>query len=53
MIIEVKLFDEQLGTIEWNDNSGSSTFQYSSNAFFNGIEPSPILMPKRAQICHM
>ena len=50
MIIEVKLYGEQLGTIEWNDSLGSSTFQYSSNAFFGGIEPSPIIMPKQERV---
>lgn len=45
MIVEVKLYGEKLGAIEWNDSKGSSTFQYSDNAFFSELEPSPIMMP--------
>lgn len=45
MIVEVKLYDETIGSIEWNDNRGSSTFQYSSVAINSEIEPSPIIMP--------
>ncbi|OFX58745.1 MAG: hypothetical protein A2046_17175 [Bacteroidetes bacterium GWA2_30_7] len=50
MIIQVKLYDEVLGTVEWNDTKGSSTFQYSDNALRKGIEPSPILMPTQERI---
>ncbi|MCD6544547.1 MAG: type II toxin-antitoxin system HipA family toxin [Flavobacteriaceae bacterium] len=46
MIVQVKLYNEELGTVEWNSTKGSATFQYSENALRNGIEPSPILMPK-------
>ena len=45
MLVQVKLYDEILGTIDWNANKGSSTFQYSNNALNRGIEPSPIIMP--------
>lgn len=45
MIVEVKLYDETIGSIEWNENRGSSTFQYSSAAINRNIEPSPIIMP--------
>jgi len=50
MIVEVKLYDETLGTIEWNDNKGSSTFQYSNKALNRRIEPSPIIMPTQERI---
>lgn len=50
MIVQVKLYDEVLGTIEWNSTKGSSTFQYSDKALRNGIEPSPIIMPTQEQI---
>ena len=50
MIVEVKLYGEKLGTIEWNDSKGSSTFQYSDNAFFSELEPSPIIMPTQERI---
>lgn len=50
MIVQVKLYDEVLGTIEWNDNKGSSTFQYSNEALNRGIEPSPIIMPTQERI---
>lgn len=50
MIVQVKLYDEILGTIDWNANKGSSTFQYSNNALNRGIEPSPIIMPTQEKI---
>lgn len=50
MLVQVKLFNEELGTVEWNSTKGSATFQYSENALKNGIEPSPILMPKQEKI---
>ena len=50
MIVEVKLYDETLGTIDWNMNKGSSTFQYSEKALLRGIEPSPIIMPTQERI---
>ena len=45
MIVEVKLYDEALGTVEWNEKTGSSVFQYNEDALHRGIEPSPIIMP--------
>jgi len=50
VIVEVKLYDETLGTIEWNDKKGLSTFQYSSEAINRRIEPSPIIMPTQERI---
>ena len=50
MIVQVKLFDAELGTVEWNDSKGSSTFQYSEIAIRNGIEPSPLIMPLQGRI---
>lgn len=50
MIVQVMLYGEELGTVEWNNNKGHATFQYSEKAFKNGIEPSPILMPKQERI---
>lgn len=50
MIVEVKLYEETLGTIEWNYNKGSSTFQYSNEALNRRIEPSPIIMPTQERI---
>lgn len=49
MIVEVKLYAETIGTIEWNEKRGSSTFQYSSAAI-NRIEPSPLRMPTQERI---
>lgn len=44
MIVEVYLFGKPIGTLDWNENRGSSTFQYNSE-FVNTLEPSPIIMP--------
>ncbi len=49
MIVEVMLFDKLLGTAEWNDKKGSSTFQYNSE-IIHTIEPSPIIMPTEERI---
>ncbi|MEI6754684.1 MAG: type II toxin-antitoxin system HipA family toxin [Paludibacter sp.] len=45
MIVEVKLYGETLGQVEWNENRKSAVFQYSTDAIKRSIEPSPILMP--------
>lgn len=50
MIVQVKLYGETIGSIEWSDDRNSATFQYS-NEFINGnIEPSPIIMPTQERI---
>lgn len=43
------LYGKSLGTAEWSDDRGSSTFQYNSEVI-NSIEPSPILMPTEERI---
>ena len=50
MIVQVKLYDEVLGSVEWNDTKSISTFQYSDKALHRGIEPSPIIMPTQERI---
>lgn len=50
MIVQVKLYNEHLGTAEWNTEKGSATFQYSEDALAKIEEPSPILMPKEERI---
>jgi len=49
MIVEVRLYGQLLGTAEWSDEKGSSTFQYSSK-IVKTMEPSPILMPTEERI---
>lgn len=49
MIVEVMLYGKLIGTAEWNDKKGNSTFQYSSE-IINAIEPSPIIMPTAERI---
>ncbi|NOU47464.1 MAG: type II toxin-antitoxin system HipA family toxin [Bacteroidales bacterium] len=49
MIVEVMLYGQVLGTAEWNDKKGISTFQYSDK-IKNTIEPSPIIMPTEERI---
>ncbi len=44
MIVEVKLYDQLLGTAEWNHDKRCSVFQYNTG-IVNTIEPSPIVMP--------
>lgn len=50
MIVEVKLYDQTIGSIEWNDSRNSSTFQYSSEFINRSIQPSPITMPTQERI---
>ena len=50
MIIEVKLYNETIGSVEWNAYRGCSTFQYSTEALNRNIEPSPVLMPLQERI---
>lgn len=50
MIVQVRLYNEILGTAEWNEAKGSATFQYSGNALRSEMEPSPILMPTQERI---
>ncbi|HNK97430.1 MAG TPA: type II toxin-antitoxin system HipA family toxin [Chitinophagales bacterium] len=49
MIVEVFLYGEPLGMVDWNVDKGNSTFQYSTNVI-GRIEPSPIIMPTQARI---
>ena len=44
MIVEVKLYGDTLGHVEWNENRKSAVFQYSSDIIKRGIEPSPTLV---------
>jgi serine/threonine-protein kinase HipA len=50
MIVEVKLYGKTIGSIEWSDNRGISTFQYSNEFINKNIEPSPIVMPTQERI---
>lgn len=50
MIVEVKLYNKTIGSIEWNDIKGNSTFQYSNDIISRTIEPSPIVMPTQERI---
>jgi len=49
MLVQVKLYGESLGTVDWNIGTGNSIFQYSESAYNNQREPSPILMPKEGR----
>lgn len=45
MIVEVKLYGKTIGSVVWNEDKGSSTFQYSNEIQRSKLEPSPIIMP--------
>ncbi len=49
MLVEVRLYGQLLGTAEWNNENGNSTFQYSDK-MMPKIEPSPIIMPREERI---
>lgn len=50
MIVEVKLYNKTIGSIEWNNVKGNSTFQYNNDFINRTIEPSPIVMPTQERI---
>ncbi len=50
MIVEVKLHNKTIGTVAWNDDRASATFQYSNRAINSSIEPSPLIMPTQERI---
>ena len=49
MLVQVSLYGESLGTVDWNEQKGSAIFQYSESSFTNTREPSPLLMPKEGR----
>jgi serine/threonine-protein kinase HipA len=49
MLVQVSLYGESIGTVDWNVQKRSAVFQYSRNSFTNLWEPSPILMPKEGR----
>ncbi|SRX76445.1 type II toxin-antitoxin system HipA family toxin [Aequorivita antarctica] len=49
MLVQVSLYGESLGTVDWNEQKGSAIFQYSENSYTNTREPSPLLMPKEGR----
>lgn len=49
MLVEVSLYGESLGTVNWNEQKGSAIFQYSESSYANNREPSPFLMPKEGR----
>ncbi len=50
MIVEVKLYGQTIGSVEWNEQKGNSTFQYSNEIQNSNIEPSPIIMPTQEKV---
>lgn len=49
MVVEVFLYGQSIGTVDWNIDKGSSIFQYNTQ-IIGKLEPSPILMPTEARI---
>lgn len=49
MLVQVSLYGESLGTVDWNEQKGSAVFQYSENSYTTQREPSPLLMPKEGR----
>jgi len=49
MLVEVSLYGESLGTVDWNEQKGSAIFQYNESSYTNTREPSPLLMPKEGR----
>lgn len=49
MLVQVSLYGESLGTVDWNEQKRSATFQYTESSYSNTREPSPLLMPKEGR----
>ncbi|MCF6359829.1 MAG: type II toxin-antitoxin system HipA family toxin [Cyclobacteriaceae bacterium] len=49
MLVQVSLYGESLGMVDWNEQKGSAVFQYSESSYINPREPSPLLMPKEGK----
>lgn len=47
-IAKVKLYDLDLGTVQWDDSHGLARFEYVPTFISTGIQPSPITMPVKA-----
>lgn len=46
-IAKVNLYDQQMGSVRWNNSRNIAQFEYADNFIGKGLEPSPILMPVR------
>ncbi len=46
-IARVNIFDQQMGTIRWDEKRKLALFEYADSFIGTGLEPSPILMPVR------
>lgn len=44
-IAKVKLYNSDLGAVQWDDSQGLARFEYAPTFISAGIEPSPITMP--------
>ena len=44
-VAKVKLYDYDLGIVQWNDSQGLARFEYIPAFISTGIQPSPITMP--------
>lgn len=49
MLVQVSIYGESLGTVDWNEQKGSAIFQYTESSYTNIREPSPLLMPKEGR----
>jgi serine/threonine-protein kinase HipA len=45
---KIKLWDELVGIVAWNPNSGTANFEYDAKFVTKGLEVSPLKMPLRA-----
>ena len=49
MLVQVNLYGNSIGTVDWDVVNGNSVFEYTENSYTNQLEPSPILMPKEGK----
>ena len=49
MVVQVNLYGNPIGTVDWDQERGVSIFQYTESSYSNAFEPSPIVMPKEAR----
>jgi HipA-like C-terminal domain./HipA-like N-terminal domain. len=46
-VAKVKLYNQTVGYVRWDNNYNSALFEYDEDFVKNGIEPSPLMMPLR------
>lgn len=50
LLVDVKLYDRNVGLLSWNEKKGLAEFQYYPDFFRTGLNVSPIVMPLKKEL---